>query len=35
MDQIIHRGKNTEKLDTILTAAQKRFGVYGLKNNNE
>ncbi|MFN8207969.1 MAG: TetR/AcrR family transcriptional regulator [Bacteroidales bacterium] len=31
MVKIIHQGDNAEKLESILTAAQKRFGIYGLE----
>jgi AcrR family transcriptional regulator len=31
MVQVKHRGENTEKLNKIIEAAQRRFGVYGLE----
>jgi AcrR family transcriptional regulator len=31
MVKIIHQGDNAEKLEAILMAAQKRFGIYGLE----
>jgi AcrR family transcriptional regulator len=31
MVKTIHQGENAEKLEAILTVAQKRFGIYGLE----
>ena len=31
MVQIVHSGDNSDKISNILSAAQKRFGLYGLE----